>query len=151
MKFIFYLGHPAHYHYISHILPELERRGHSIILMIRDKDVLVDLTKELNYTKIYCKDIGSRAFLFRVLTILKRELILFSICLKYSPNLLIGTSIEITHIGKLLRIPSMVISEDDATEIPLMVKLGYKYATHILTPNCCSCEPYNAKKIGFNG
>jgi len=151
MNYLFYLGHPAHYHYVSNVLPELKKKGHDISLMIRDKDVLIELTKHLNYDKFFVRDIGTRSLFFRVLTILKRQLILFAFCLKKKPNLLIGTSIEITHIGKLLNIPSIVISEDDASEIPLLVKYGYKYATYILAPNCCDCGLYNFKKIGFNG
>jgi uncharacterized protein len=151
MDYLFYLGHPAHYHYVSNVLPELKKKGHSISLMIRDKDVLIELTKNLNYDKFFVRDIGTRSLFFRVLTILKRQLILFAFCLKKKPNLLIGTSIEITHIGKLLNIPSIIIGEDDASEVPLLVKFGYKFANCILAPNCCDCAPYNFKKIGFNG
>ena len=70
---------------------------------------------------------------------------------QFKPDLMAGTDLVITHVGKLLGIPSIIINEDDAKEVPLMTKYGTKYCSHILAPNSCDCAPYNAKKIPYPG
>jgi predicted glycosyltransferase len=146
MKFLFYLGHPAHYHYISHVIKELSDKKHEVLLVARPKDVLLDLIKDLPTQKIILPpETGNN----KALNILKREFKMLRIALKCKPNVMIGTDIVITHIGKLLNIPTIVITEDDAAEIGPFVKYGHRFATHILAPNACDCSPYNDKKIEF--
>lgn len=147
MRFLFYLGHPAHYHYISQVIVNLAAKQHEVLIVARPKDVLLDLIKDIPFEKIILQeDKKSKAF-----SILHREKIMYRIVRKFKPDVMIGTDIVITHIGKLLRIPSIVLSEDDASEIGPFVKYGYRFATHILAPASCDCTPYNAKQIAYPG
>jgi hypothetical protein len=63
---------------------------------------------------------------------------------------MVGTDIVITHIGKFLGIPSLVLNEDDAAAVPLLAKFGFKYSTWTLSPSCCDINPYEDKKIEYN-
>lgn len=148
MKFLFYLGHPAHYHYISHVIKNLSGKKHTVLLVARPKDVLLQLIKDIPYEKIILPAEDNKS---KWVSIFRRELKMLSIALKYRPDVMAGTDIVITHIGKLLRIPSIVISEDDASEIAPFVKYGYRFADAILAPDACDCSPYEHKKIGFSG
>ncbi len=149
--FLFYLGHPAHYHNIAVAVKKLAAKGFCIVLVARAKDVLFDLLKDLPYHIIYLKPRKGKGKLSLVFTILKREFILFRLALKYKPKMLIGTDIVITHIGKLLKIPAVILNEDDAKEVPFLAKFGFKYASAVFSPNSCNISPYNHKKIGYNG
>lgn len=149
--FLFYLGHPAHYHNISVVIQQLAAKGYKIVLVARAKDVLFVLLEELPYKIIYLKPKKGKSKLSLILTVVKREFVLYRIALKYKPKILVGTDIVITHIGKLLRIPSVILNEDDAKEVPLLSKFGFKYATAVFSPNCCDIAPYENKKIGYNG
>ena len=40
MTILFYLGHPAQYHFSKYIVQELRQRGHSVRYLIKTKDVL---------------------------------------------------------------------------------------------------------------
>lgn len=122
-----------------------------IILVARAKDVLFDLLDDLSYTIIFLPPRKGKGKLSLVVEVLKRQLILLKICLKYRPKMMIGTDIVIAHIGKLLGIPSIILNEDDAEEVPYLVKYGYKYATKVMVPECCSVHPYEHKKIAYNG
>ena len=148
---LFYLGHPAHYHNVSVVIRELSEKGYNIVLVARAKDVLFDLLDDLPYKIIYLKSRKRNGKIGLILTVLKRELILFRIALKYRPSLLVGTDIVITHIGKILRMPSVILNEDDAKEVPLLAKYGFKYATAVLSPDCCDISPYEHKKVGYKG
>lgn len=149
--FLFYLGHPAHYHNVSVVVQQLAEKGYQVILVARAKDVLFELLEGLPYKIIYLKPKKGKGKLSLISTVVKREFVLYRIALKYKPKMLIGTDIVITHVGRLLGIPSVILNEDDAIEVPFLAKFGFKYATAVFSPNCCDISPYQNKKIGYNG
>jgi predicted glycosyltransferase len=151
MKFLFYLGHPAHYHNFSVVSNLLKERGHEIIFVARKKDVLFDLL-EGNTNKIYYIEYEKKPGKTGLISfILKREWDMFKIVKRESPDLLIGTDITITHIGKLFKIPSIVVNEDDADVVPMFANLGMKYATFNLAPESCNVGPYSKNTIRYKG
>jgi len=147
--FLFYLGHPAHYHNVSMVIKQLSEKGFRVVLVARGKDVLFDLLKGLPYEIVYLKPRSGNNKLSLIKTVLKREIILFRLALKYKPKMLIGTDIVITHIGKLLNIPSIILNEDDAKEVPFLANYGFKYAVAVFSPNSCDIAPY--EKVGYQG
>ena len=67
------------------------------------------------------------------------------------PSVMVGTSAEISHIGKLLNIPTIVVNEDDAAAVPLFSKLSYPWADCILSPMVCYNEKWESKSIKYYG
>lgn len=151
MKLLFYLGHPAHYHTISHLLPKLSEEGYEPILAARDKDVLFELIEGLPYRiyRIPGRKKNSRTQLF--FSILSREWRIFRLVLKERPALLIGTDIVITHVGYWTGVPSLMIDEDDSEAVPLLAHLGFRYATKVIAPHSCKIAPYEKKKLAYQG
>lgn len=149
--YLFYLGHPAHYHNISNVINELNSEGHRIILVARSKDVLFDLLKGLPFEIVFLPEKKGKGKLALAYEVIKRQLILFKICKKVNPSLMVGTDIVITHIGKLLKIPSIILNEDDAKEVPYLAKYGFKYATAVFSPECCDISPFEKKKVAYKG
>ncbi|MBL4592619.1 MAG: DUF354 domain-containing protein [Flavobacteriales bacterium] len=149
--FLFYLGHPAHYHNVSVVIRQLAKKGYRIVLVARAKDVLFDLLEGLPYEIVYLKPKKGQGKLSLIATVVKREFILFRLVLKYKPKLLVGTDIVIAHVGRILGVPSVILNEDDAKEVPFLAKFGFKYATAVFSPNCCDITPYNHKKVGYEG
>ena len=149
--FLFYLGHPAHYHNVSVVIQQLSAKGYNIVLVARAKDVLLELLEGLPYKMIYLKPKKGKGKISLISTVVKREFALLRIALKYKPKMLIGTDIVITHVGRLLGIPSVILNEDDAKEVPFLTKFGFRYADAVISPNCCDISPYENKKIGYNG
>ena len=152
MRYLVYLGHPAHFHLFKNAIKILKNKGHEIILLIKKKDVLEDLVISAgwDYININPKGRADNKFAIAV-ALLKRDLQFLKICIRLKPHLMIGTSAEISHIGKLLGIYSIVVNEDDDFIVPLFAKLAYPLANKILAPNCCSVGKWNNKKIGYNG
>ncbi len=72
---------------------------------------------------------------------------LFKIYLKYKPGLLIGTSTEITHIIKLLGVPSFFVNEDDIDVVPLVGKITYPFADYIIAPGLKNQKNKNKETI----
>jgi len=150
-KFLFYLGHPAHYHNFKNPINRLISKGNQVLVVARAKDVLFDLLESENWTVVKLPQRLSNSKLGLASNILGRELKMLRLCIKHKPNLLIGTDLVITHVGKLLGIPSIVVNEDDSSAVPLMAKYAFPYATAIMAPNCCDQSPFNHKKIGYEG
>ena len=151
MKFLFYIGHPAHYHNFRIVSENLVDKGHEVVWVVREKDVLFLLTEGEPYKIHFIKEKAPKGKWGRIARILKREVRMFFIMFRFKPDVSIGTDLVITHIGKLLNIPSIVVNEDDAEAVPLFADMAMKYATSILAPESCSVGPYGDKTIFYKG
>jgi predicted glycosyltransferase len=152
MRYLFYMGHPAHFHLFKNTIPALAGLGHEVKVLIKKKDILESLLQNAgwNYHNINPEGRADNKFAI-ALKLLKRDIQFVAICRKFKPDLMIGTSAEISHAGKLLGIKSVVVNEDDAEIVPLFAKLAYPLATKILAPHCCSVGRWQNKKIGYKG
>lgn len=149
--FLFYLGHPAHWHNVKVVCARLKAKGHKIVVVARQKDVLLDLLEGEPYIM---EGLPSRTKTSRpgfVLDILGREIRMWKLARKYRPDLLIGTDIVIAHVGKLLSIPSIILNEDDASVVPLFAKYSYPYCSVALAPQSCNVGQYRNKHIQYPG
>ena len=124
MRCLLYMGHPAHFHLFKNTIVHMRAHGHEVEILIKKKDVLEDLLRNKGwaYTNINPKGRGDSKLAI-AFSLLKRDVEFLKIARKFKPDLMVGTSAEITHVGKLLRIPSIVVNEDDANVVPLFAKL----------------------------
>jgi len=83
------------------------------------------------------------------LGMLKRSLRLWNYCRKNRPDILTGTSVENSFVGKMLRIPVVNVNEDDAAVVPLYAKLSYPFANAILNPRVCDSGKWDAKATKY--
>lgn len=152
MNYLFYVGHPAHYHNFKFCAKNLMDKGHKILFAVREKDVLLDLIKDSGFNyQIVSGDKKRNNIVSLVLFVFKRELTLLKLCLSFKPDILIGTDIVITHVGKLLGKPSVVVNEDDDFIVPKVSKYGYRFADAILAPDVCAVTKYHDKKVEYKG
>jgi predicted glycosyltransferase len=152
MRYLFYLGHPAHFHLHKNVITELKARGHECTILIKKKDVLEDLLELSGWEHANINPEGRVKNKFAtVKNLLNREFQFLKTALRFKPHAMIGTSAEISHIGRLLGIPSLVVTSDDTDVVPLFAKLAYPLATKILAPQCCRLGKWEYKKLGYNG
>lgn len=152
MRLLFYLGHPAHFHLFKNPITWFKANGHEVHILIKKKDILEDLLDDagLKYINIFPKTRGMSKISMTT-TILKRNFKLFNYCRKHRPQLLIGTSVENSHIGKLMGIPSINVNEDDHDVVPLYSHLSYPLANTILSPVSCSNGSWEHKSVHYRG
>jgi hypothetical protein len=151
MHYLFYLGHPAHFHLLKNTIINLKGNGHNVTVLIKKKDVLEDLLLNSNIEYKNILPYGRKdSKLGIALGVIKRDWRLFWHCIFNRPNLLIGTSTEIGHVGTLLRINSLNVNEDDAAAVPLYAKISYPWCTTILTPTVCNNGKWERKAIKYN-
>jgi predicted glycosyltransferase len=150
--FLFFLGHPAHFHLFRGTIENLKKEGHRITIFIKKKDILESLLKAARWEYINALPEGRRDGKWGIaIGVLKKNLKLLRFCLRERPYLMAGTSAEIAHIGFLLRIPSYVFSEDDYSVIKTFAQVTYPPAKHVVSPIGCDNGPWNKKTIRYNG
>lgn len=156
MKILFAINHPAQYHLFKNVYAILGNKGHDIVYVIKDKDILENLliSEEKYYIKLTKKRVGKGkvGIIFNgFIDLIIQDFYLLKYCLKNRPHLMIGTDYCITHIGKLLKIPSFVFNEDDFNINKFFCKLAYPLSRAIIAPMVCDVGKYTQKKIGYSG
>lgn len=152
MRILIYLGHPAHFYNYKNVIPKLKEDGHQVEILIKKKDVLQELLDDVGIPYHNILKEGRKDTKLGILWgTLKRAWRLNSYCAKFKPDILTGTSVENSWIGKLRHIPVININEDDAAVVPKYAKFSYPWADEILTPLVCDNGKWNGKSVKYNG
>lgn len=152
MKILFYFGHPAQYLFLRKSIKILLLNRHKVKILIKTKDVLEDLLKQdrLDYVNILPEE-RSNSKISIALSLIKRNIKMFPIVLRFKPDLMIGTDATIAQLGWLFNINRITITEDDYTIIKTLGDLSYPFTQTILCPEVCSVGKWDHKKIGYAG
>lgn len=152
MKILFYLHHPAQFFLFKNVINELKNNNHNVIIFATKKDILADLLKSFNIKFINNLPFGRKdKRISMALGVLKQDFGLLMYCFKNRPDIMVGTSAEICHIGKILRVPSIFVNEDDVEVVALVGKIAYPFANYIVAPRVCSTGKWNYKTIRYDG
>jgi len=156
MRILFAVNHPSQFHLFKNAYHQLIRNGHDAVFVIKDKDILEELMKseKIAFHRLTRKRIGHNIIsilFYGMIDILVQDIKLFTFVKKFKPNILIGTDYSITHVGWVLRTPSIVLNEDDYELNKLFCKLAYPLASCIVSPTICSVGKFKMKKISYHG
>jgi predicted glycosyltransferase len=151
MRIQFYLGHPAHFHLLKNVIKHFQSKKHEIAVLIKKKDILEDLLKHagIPYTNILSEG-RKDSKLGILLGMLKRDFRSRAFAKKFKPDLLVGTSVENSHLTKFMGIPSINLNEDDANVVPFYAKFSYPWASEILSPVVCSNGKWEKKSTKYS-
>jgi uncharacterized protein len=131
LKLLVEFSHPAQVHKFKHTLFGLQRRGVEVLILSRDKDVMLELLDGLSLPH-RCISRAQSSRLTSFMELLLREWRVFLCVLQFKPDVLLSAhSIAITHIGWLLRIPRLV--HEDTEFGTLQQKLYIPFASKIIT------------------
>lgn len=152
MTVLFHLGHPAHFHLFKNVIRLLKENGHEVHILIKEKDVLRNLVEATGFDFENILPEGkSSGKTGMVVDLLKRGRRIAAYCRRERPDLLVGTSTDISYVGKLLGIPSINVNEDDAAVVPYYAWLAYPLASTILSPVCCNNGRWAPKTTTYSG
>ena len=148
MRILIDLGHPAHVHLFRHAIGEWRERGHAVVLVARDKDIVTDLMDAFGWAYT----IGSRARTSRVglfLELIEHDWRVLSVAKRHRVDVMLGTSVAIAHASRLLSAKSVVFNEDDRSAVRLFALLAYPFADCIVTPQCLG-EDHGLKHVTYD-
>lgn len=143
------IGHPAHVHLFRNAIKIWQSHGHDVVITTRDKDVAVDLLKSYGFTY----DIVSKArkgVLGLAYELVEHDFGVLKAAIRHRSQILIGTSVAITHVAPLIGAKSVVFNEDDASVAKAFVRLAYPLAHYIVTPTTLN-ENHGKKHITYEG
>jgi uncharacterized protein len=152
MKFLFHLGHPAHFHLFINVIRQLKSKGHECAILTKKKDILEELLQKSGIPYFSLLPRGrndSKAGI--AIGMIKTDVRLLRFAIKFKPDVMIGTSFAISHVGKLLAIPSINVNEDDIDIVPLYAKMSYPWASCILAPAATKLGKWKDKSVLYNG
>ncbi len=152
MNILFYIGHPAQYHFFKNAARKLVQDGHHIKLLIKTKDILEELLKEdgWEYENIQVKSRGNGKLSIFAAS-LKRTIRVIGIARRFRADLLAGTDSSVAQAGWFLHRPCITTLEDDYEIICNLARLTYPFTTTILVPDVCKVGKWEKKKVGYDG
>lgn len=151
MRLFFDINHPAHVHLFRNLIRSIRTNGGDVLVATREKDVTVDLCQQYNIPQKVLSSAYSGSMISGLWELITRTLKLLILCLKYKPEALVGTSMSIGIIGRLISRPSVLFFEDDQEVIPLIANYVYPSATYLATPHCLAHEAHGKKHITYAG
>lgn len=149
-RILFIISHPAHFWMFVHTIENLQKDGYEIINVIRPKDVLVQLCENAGLSFYKLKERPKKwGMLGLAISLIEKTIAVSNIIRENKPSLIVSSDGVGAICGKLFRIPSVEINEDDGEAIHLYARMFFPLVTTIVHPYCTSAWKWNKKKIGY--
>ncbi|GAG56540.1 unnamed protein product, partial [marine sediment metagenome] len=133
MRVLVFVNHPAHVHLFKNMIWILEERGHTVEILVREKDRALYLLDKygFEYTPIgkFHRSIIGKAY-----ELITTDYKCYKLARKFRPDILVDVGIYGAHASKLIRKPSIIFND---TEIANLTNMLYvPFASVICTPSC---------------
>lgn len=152
MNILFYLGHPAQYHFIKNTARQLLKDGHEVKILIKTKDILEALLKEDGWTYENIQPVPRGNSKWSILRAsFDRTYKVYKSARRFNADILIGTDSSVAQAAWLLRIPAITTLEDDIDVIYNLARLTYPFTSSILVPAPCQVGKWEEKKVPYYG
>ncbi len=153
MKFLFYLVHPAKFHFHKVQINKLLEKGHDVDIIINTKDILEDLVIEegWEYTNLFPntrKIKGVHVYLAAFISLFLTVFRLWKFARKKKYDVFIGDAL--VYLGRLWKVPSFYPTDDVLAAVPEQ-KVWFIPAHYIVAPEITDIGKYKKKKIGYAG
>ncbi len=147
MRILAEFSHPAQVHKFKNVFYQLMNKGHQVLILSRNKDIMVNLLEEYGFQHI-CLSSAKSGLKRMAGELLIREFRVLRETFRYKPDIIISAhSVAITHAGFLLRIPRIV--HDDTEHARLQQCLYMPFATHVITSSVYK-RSWGKKQIKIN-
>lgn len=133
MRVLVDVGHPAHVHLFRHAIRIWEKRGYKVVITARDKDITTQLLSLYGF-KYHIASHARQGTLGLLLELFEHDWKVFQVAQHFKANVLLGTSVAISHVSRLLPARSIVFNEDDVASARAFARLSYPFADLIATP-----------------
>ncbi|MFC1975129.1 DUF354 domain-containing protein [Chloroflexota bacterium] len=134
MRILIDINHPAHVHLFRKAAEEWKRKGHQIFWVARDKDIVVDLLHRYGI-EFELLSTHRQGVIGLALEMIIRDWKLLCLAHEYKPDVMLGTSVNITHVGRIIPARSIYFTESDSHLIRLITYLSFPFADAIVIPN----------------
>lgn len=151
MKILIEVRHPAHVHHFRPFASAMRDRGHEVLLLAVEKDIVLDLLNELG---LAYRRIGRnrRGLARKIPGLLRQTRVISRICSDFQPDVIVGRpSVALAAVGRRRGIPTLIFAEDDLSVAPLAGLTAFPFADHVITPSVTQVGPFAYKQIRYRG
>lgn len=127
------IGHPGHVHLFRNPIRFWQERGHRVVVAIRSRGIVGSLLNQYGIKHQIVSKMRT-SFFGLVYELIEHDFGLIRLALRHKTEVMVGTSVCITHAGMLLRIPSLVVNEDDKDYLHAWALIAYPFANRIIVP-----------------
>ncbi len=134
LKILIDTGHPAHIHFFIPVIKQLESKGHTCLLVIREKECSARIADahDLSYVS---KGKGSYSLLFKPFYFIRAILKIYLSAKRFKPDILLSfASPYAAVVAGMLNKPHIVF--DDTEADPLVHRIYKRFSSDIITPAC---------------
>jgi hypothetical protein len=146
---IFDSHHPKDYLAIRQLGQRCREHGIDVLWTIHDKDVMVPLMREHGIEPIVLTR-AQKGLARKLAELVVYDWKLAALARRVRPLALVGKTVTLAHVGRLLGIPSLLINDDSAAANPQYRYLAAPFATRVVTADCLE-EEYGAKQRAYAG
>lgn len=127
------INHPAHVHLFRNAYFELVRRGHNVVVVVKDIPSAINL---LDLYGIPYINIGHKndAMWHKGLDQLIYDWRILRIAWEHKIDIGLGSSINIPHASRLSKMVSIILDDDDDAVEPLFAKYAHPFSDVIFSP-----------------
>lgn len=148
MRILVEIAQQTNVHFFKHIIWELERRGHEVCIVARDRELTLPLLNAYGFQYQSISRVrGGRIGLF--LEMLERDVRMYRIARQFKPDILLGRTVCFTHVAKLIGAPA-VLDDDGGYGTGIIQKFKYPFADVICTPACLE-DDLGPKQVRYEG
>jgi predicted glycosyltransferase len=150
MNFLIDIGHPAHVHLFRNLYFEFKKKKHRVLVTTKDVAIVKRL---LSLYRIPFLVIGKKSdsLLGKLTDQLWFDKVIWSLCRRFSIDIALGSSINITHISRISRVQSFVFDDDDSAVQPLMAWFGHPFSDYVVSPDVLDYERKKANHLTYPG
>jgi uncharacterized protein len=151
VRVLFDIAHPAHVHLFRNLVKRVRAEGGEVLVATRRKDVTVELCEAYGIPQVVLSRARPGGYLTLASELVRRTSLLLFAARRFRPDALVGTSVSVGPVARLLRRPSFVFAEDDAAIVPLFARVVYPVCHWIATPEALRHEAHGRKHLTYRG
>lgn len=153
LKLLFYLVHPAKFHFHKVQINELKARGHQVDIVINTKDILEELIIEegWEYTNLFPKSRkikGVHVYLAAFISLFLSVFRLWKYAYRKHYDIYVGDAL--VYLGRLKGIPAFYPTDDVLAAVPEQ-RVWFLPAKYIIAPVITDIGRFKTKKIAYKG
>lgn len=148
MKIFIDIGHPGHVHYFKNFVKQVKKDDHKVMIVARDRDVIIELLKKLDLPFI-SRGKGKNSKLGKFLYMFKADFKILNISLIFKPDLFLSfSSPYAAQVSSLLGKPNITFSDTEHAD-KINSIFTFPFSSVILSPNSY-LNDLGKKHIRFN-
>ena len=148
MRILTDLGHPKNVHVMKNLIPLLEKKGHEIHVVYREREHIKELCDAFGISAIK-RGKGGTGLFGKFVYLIKTDFQFLKLARKIKPDLLLSfASPYLANLALLSKIPMVVF---DDTEQNWLVQKIYSACSAAIVVPACFAKTLNRRQFGFDG